>query len=139
MPFIIRLVSCGAAILVATWLIPGLRIVPGDQAWETVLTALAVGAVFGLVNAAVQRLVARLSLPMFLRTFGVVIVVTNALVLALTAWITHLTDHGLRIDDVGSAVVGGLVVSVVAFVLEAAALARIERWRDARARRQLSE
>lgn len=131
MPFLVRLVSCGAAVLVAVALVPGLSIVPGGRAGTTVLVAAGVGAVFGLVNAGAQRLVARLPLPLYVRTLGLVTLATNAAVLAVTAGLTGWLGYGLRVADVGSAVVGGFLVSVVAFVVETWVLARVDPRRGA--------
>jgi len=131
MPFLVRLVSCGTAVLVAVALVPGLSIAPGGRAGATVLGAAGVGAVFGLVNAGAQHLVARLPLPMYVRTLGLVTLATNAAVLAVTAWLTGWVGYGLRVDDVGSAVVGGFLVSVVAFVVETWVVARVESRRGA--------
>lgn len=55
MSFLVRLVSCGAAVLVAVALVPGLAIVPGGRAGTTLLSAAGVGAVFGLLNAGSRR------------------------------------------------------------------------------------
>ena len=37
--------------------------------------------------------------------------------LALAAWITELTDFGLRIDSFGAAVLGAFLIAVISFAL----------------------
>ena len=80
-----------------------------------------------MVNAVVRPLVAFLSIPLYVLTLGLFTLVVNALMLALTAWITGLTDVGLRIDSFWWALLGALVISVVSFFLSYAVLSAYER------------
>ncbi len=138
MSFLIRLLVSAAAIWVATLVVPGLDIVPEGRAGTTVLVTLAVALVFGVVNALVRPLVTLLTLPLYILTLGLFVLVVNALMLALTAWITELTDYGLRIDGFWEAVLGGLVVSIVSFLLNVLVLSRMERRQEPRTRRAAS-
>ena len=80
---------------------------------------LLIGLVFGIVNAVVKPIVALLSLPLYILTLGLFTLVVNALMLMLTAWITEFTTWGLRVDNFGTAVLAGLLISVVSLVLSA--------------------
>lgn len=128
MTFLARLVLNAVAIWLTVLILPGLALVPEDRgAGTTIAVTLAVALVFGLVNAVVRPLVAFLSIPLYVLTLGLFTLVVNALMLALTAWITSLTDYGLRIDSFWWALLGALVVSVISFFLSYALLSAYER------------
>lgn len=117
MSFLVRVAITAVAIWLATLLLPGLEVIGGEDTLTRVLVYLAVGLLFGVVNAIVKPLVRLISLPLYLITLGLFTLIVNALMLMLTAWISELTDVGLRIDNFGTAVLGGLIVSVVSFLL----------------------
>lgn len=119
MGFVVRVIVNGIAIWFATLIVPGLEIVGSTGGWSTVGIVLLIALVFGIVNAIVKPIVALLSLPLYILTLGLFTLVVNALMLMLTAWITELTSWGLRVDNFGTAVLGGLLISVVSLVLSA--------------------
>lgn len=119
MQLLIRLIINGAAIwLAAAWVDKIDIISPADNGnVGKVLVVLAVAAVFTVVNALVKPIVKLLSLPLVIVTLGLFLLVINALMLWLTAKITETTDYGLRVDGFWAAVIGGLIVSIVNWVL----------------------
>ncbi|MFC9436786.1 phage holin family protein [Nocardia sp. NPDC057030] len=119
MQLLIRLIINGVAIwLAAAWVDKIDIISPADNGnVGKVLVVLAVAAVFTVVNALVKPIVKLLSLPLVIVTLGLFLLVINALMLWLTAKITETTDYGLRVDGFWAAVVGGLIVSIVNWVL----------------------
>lgn len=82
-----------------------------------IVVLLAVAVVFTVVNAFVKPLVKLLSLPLVVLTLGLFLLVVNALMLWLTAWITEATDYGLRIDGFWAAFIGAIIIAVVNWVL----------------------
>ncbi len=72
-----------------------------------------VAVIFGLVNTFIRPVVMLLSLPALLLTIGLFTFVVNAGMLGLAAWLSS----GLTIDGPMSALVGGLIVTVVPFAL----------------------
>lgn len=119
MGFVVRVLINGVAIWLATLILPGLTVIGGDSTGGEVGVILLVALVFGLVNAIVKPIVNVLSIPLYILTLGLFTLVVNALMLMLTAWITEQTSWGLRIEDFGTAVLGGLIIAVVSFVLSA--------------------
>ncbi|WP_431280827.1 phage holin family protein [Humitalea sp. 24SJ18S-53] len=98
---------------VGVWL--ATEIVPGVSARGTgtiVLTAL----VLGLLNATLRPVFVILSLPLTILTFGLFLLVVNAAMLALAAWMLP----GLSIGGFWSAVFAGVVISVVSWVIAGA-------------------
>jgi putative membrane protein len=117
MGFVVRVLINGVAIWLATLLLSGLTVVGGDSTAQHVGVILLVALIFGIVNAVVKPVVALLSLPLYVLTLGLFTLVVNALMLMLTAWITERANWGLRVDDFWTALVGGLIIAVVSFVL----------------------
>ncbi|WP_433659774.1 phage holin family protein [Nocardia sp. CA-128927] len=119
MQLLIRLIINGVAIwLAAAWVDKIDIISPADNGnVGKVLVVLAVAAVFTVVNALVKPIVKLLSLPLVIVTLGLFLLVINALMLWLTAKISETTDYGLRVDGFWAAVIGGLIVSIVNWIL----------------------
>jgi len=108
--FVIRLLCNAAALWVAAQLVGGVSLT------EEVGGILWVALVFGVVNALVKPVVMLLSFPVILLTLGLFVFVVNGLLLWLTA---SLTD-ALAVSGFGAALLGSLVISLVAMILNAA-------------------
>lgn len=120
MQLLIRLVINAVAIwAAAAWIDKIDVIVPADwdQTWGKVAILLIVAAVFTGVNAVIKPIVSLLSLPFVVLTLGLFLLVVNAFMLWLTAEITELTDYGLRVDGFWAALWGGVIISLVNWVL----------------------
>ena len=108
MRFLLRLLLNGIAVMVAAYLIPGIRLAtPG--------AAIVAGIVLGIVNAIVRPLLIVLTLPFTILTLGLFIFIVNAVCLALVAWLVP----GLSISGFGAALVGAIVISLVSWLLSA--------------------
>jgi putative membrane protein len=108
MRFLLRLLLNGIAVMVAAYLIPGIRLAtPG--------AAVVAGIVLGIVNAIVRPLLIVLTLPFTILTLGLFIFIVNAVCLALVAWLVP----GLSISGFGAALVGAIVISLVSWLLSA--------------------
>jgi putative membrane protein len=108
MRFLLRLLLNGIAVMVAAYLIPGIRLAtPG--------AAIVAGIVLGVVNAIVRPLLIVLTLPFTILTLGLFIFIVNAICLALVAWLVP----GLSISGFGAALVGAIVISLVSWLLSA--------------------
>jgi putative membrane protein len=73
--------------------------------------------VFGLVNFLVKPVVKVLTFPLFLLTLGLTTLVVNALMLLLTSWVCGKLQLSFHVAGFWTAVLGGLVVSVVSWAL----------------------
>lgn len=60
-----------------------------------------------------------MSLPIVIVTLGLFLVVINALMLKLTSWLSGLFDLGWHVEGFWTAVLGGLIVAVVSWLLNA--------------------
>ena len=109
--FLLRLLINAAALWIAIQLVDGIE--HRGSWWSLLLVAL----VFGLLNASIRPLLKLLSLPVIILTLGLFIFVINALMLMLTGWISGLLDLSFYVAGFWDAFVGGLIISVVSFVL----------------------
>jgi putative membrane protein len=100
----------GVAVLVAAYLVPGI-VYTG-----TLPALLLVGLVIGLINLVVKPIVSFFSLPLIVLTLGLFYLLINGLMLYLAAWI--LPGH-LRVDGCVPAILGGLVMALVNWLVRA--------------------
>ena len=119
MRLLVRWLINAAALLVAAWFVPGIRLgaagsAPSAADWKTLLV---VALIFGIVNIVIRPFVSLLSLPLTILTLGLFIFVINALMLLLTSYIAQRLDLNFRVDGFVPAFVGALVVSIVSFLL----------------------
>lgn len=119
MQLLIRLIINAVAIWLAAAWVDKIDIVsPAENGnGGKIIVLIAVALVFTVVNALVKPIVKLLSLPLVIVTLGLFLLVINALMLWLTAKITETTDYGLRVDGFWAAVIGGIIVSLVNWVL----------------------
>ncbi len=118
MGLLVRVIVNALALGVAAWLFGGIR-VGGDDPGQQALTLIGVGLVFGLVNAIVAPVVKLLSLPFVVLTLGLLLLVINAVMLILTSRIAEALGLTFTVDGFGTALLGSIVVSVVAAILGA--------------------
>lgn len=116
MSLIIRLVVNAIALWVAVLLVGGVEI-ESASTQEQVLTLIVVAVIFGLVNMVIKPIVQVLSLPLYIITLGLFTFIVNALMLWLTSWFAGLLDVPFDVDGFWAAVLGGLVVTIVSWLL----------------------
>ena len=76
-----------------------------------------VGLILGVVNALIAPIVKLLTCPLILVSLGLFTLVINALMLRLVSAIAVSAGLGFHVDGFGPAFFGGLVISIVSFVL----------------------
>lgn len=116
MSLIIRLIVNAIALWVATLIVSGVEL-EGASTQDRVITLLVVAVIFALVNVVVRPIVKILSLPLYVLTLGLFTFIVNALMLLLTSWIADQFDVPFNVDGFWSAVLGGLVISFVSWIL----------------------
>jgi putative membrane protein len=108
---ILRLLINAAALYAAIRLVPGITFEGG---WQYLLV---VALIFGVINALIRPLLKLLTCPLILLTLGLFTLIINALLLLLTSWVAGQLGVAFHIADLMAAFWGGLVISVVSFVL----------------------
>lgn len=116
MRILLSIIVNAVALWIAAALVPGVSLAGGDTQ-ETIVTALLVGALFGVVNAVIKPIVMLLSLPLLVLTLGLITFVVNALLLLLTAWLAGELDLAFEVEGFVAALLGAFVVSLVSWGL----------------------
>jgi putative membrane protein len=102
MGLLIRWIVNTLALFVVVNVVPNFRC----ESWVSLAIA---AAVLGLLNAIVKPILFVLTLPITLVTLGLFLLVLNAIMLELTAFLVP----GFRIDGFFWAIIGALVLSVI--------------------------
>jgi len=130
MPFIIRIVVNAFAIWIVT-LIEPLRVTvtpfPPGETLQLVLTLLAVGAVFGIVNSLVGTVLKFLAFPLYILTFGLIGLVINGFLFWLTAWLTDWWGWGLSVESFWLGVLAAVVIWFINLIFAALLRPQVKR------------
>ncbi|MEV5509154.1 phage holin family protein [Streptomyces orinoci] len=114
--FAVKTIANAAALAAAIWLLKGISL-GGATTVKKAVSLLLVAIVFGLVNFLVKPVVKFLAFPLFILTLGLITLVINALMLLLTSYLADRLHLAFHVDGFGSALVGGVIVSVVAWAM----------------------
>jgi putative membrane protein len=109
--FLVRLLINMVAISLTAELLPGIVMNGGFG------TLLLVALVFGIVNAIVKPILILLTCPAVILSLGLFILVINGLMLMLTS---SLLGDRFFVDGFGTAFIGGIVMGILALIIEAA-------------------
>ncbi|MER7757171.1 phage holin family protein [Kitasatospora sp. NPDC097643] len=119
--FVLKTLINAAAIWVAAWIVTGIQLTDGTADWQhKTLTVIAVALVFGVVNFLIKPLVKLFSFPLFILTLGLITFVINALMLWLTSWASGKLNLDFHVDGFIPALLGSLIISLVAWGLHLA-------------------
>lgn len=105
-----RLIARFLVIVVAFWLVAAF--VPGVTVQEGIASYVVIAAIFAAINLVVKPVLKLLSFPLLLLTLGLFLVVINAALFGLTAWLTDRLD----VDGIAPAVLASLVISAVTWI-----------------------
>ena len=108
--YLLRFLCAGLAVVVTVTVVPGL----GFTGWHWGLF-LRISVIFGLLNATLKPLLQLLVLRFIFNTYGIVVIVINAILLAVLSIILDDTFHASRPLAV---LFGGLVVGVLGLIFE---------------------
>jgi len=108
MGFLIRALLAAVGLALAT------RLVSGITADDTA-TLLLAGLLLGIVNAIVRPIAIVLTFPITIITLGFFLLVINAAMLGLVAWLLA----GLHVEGFRAALLGSIIISIVSMILNA--------------------
>lgn len=114
--FVVKTIANAGALAVAIALLQDITLTGGSTG-RKVLTLILVALIFGLVNFFVKPILKLLTLPLFILTLGLFTLVVNALMLMLTSWLADKFDLSFHVDGFWTAVLGGLIISIVSWAL----------------------
>jgi putative membrane protein len=107
MNFFTRLLLSSLAVIVATYLIPGIAIT-GDSL-DVFITSVVVAVILSLLNVTVKPLLILLTIPITVVTLGLFLLVINAIIILITGAIVP----NFTVDNFWWALVFSLVLSLV--------------------------
>jgi putative membrane protein len=108
MKLLIRLAVSTLAVFIAAYVLPGINV----DSW---VTALVVAVILGLLNAVLRPVLVLLTLPATILSLGLFILVINAIIVLLVAWLVP----GFAVVSFWWALGFSLVVSIVSGFLNA--------------------
>jgi putative membrane protein len=110
----IRLGINAVAVYAAIYLLNGRGITANPDSW---FYYIALGLIFGLVNAVLRPLLVTLSCPLIILTLGLGTLLINTLLFFLSGLIGQVFGVGFTVDGFWPAFLGSLIVSIVSVVL----------------------
>ena len=121
--FLSRWAITAAALALAAELISGIWFSGADsgraEVEDKILPLLLVALISCAVTAFVKPVLTLLSIPFILLTLGLFLLVLNALMLHVTAWLAGLFDIGFHVEGFWPAVGGAIIISITTWVLDA--------------------
>lgn len=103
---IIRVLITGIAVFLAVMIVPGLQV-------DSFVAGIAVVLVLTILNLLVRPILMMLTLPLIILSLGLFLIVVNALLLELTAYLVT----GFSVAGFWPAVGGSVVISLVTMIL----------------------
>lgn len=101
MQILVRWIVSALVILASAMLLPGVHV-------QSFMTALVIAVVLGVINAILRPILIILTLPITLITFGLFLLVINALMIMLTTYIVP----GFRVENFWWALLFGVIVAI---------------------------
>lgn len=105
--FLLTWLLTASSLLVTAYLVPGMHV-------DSIPAAAVAAIVLGLVNAVVKPILVIFTLPLTILTFGLFLLVINAISLGLVGYLTP----GFDVNGFFPAVIGSIVLSLVSGVLD---------------------
>jgi putative membrane protein len=109
--FIIRLLINAVALAITISLVPGIYYNGGIGG------LLGLAFIFGVVNAIIKPIFSFLTCGFYLITLGLFTFIANAFMLYLTSVIATTFGLQFSIENLWSAIIGSLVISIISFIL----------------------
>lgn len=107
--YIVKLFGTAIAVYVAAWILPGIEV---DNIWW----AIVVSFILGLLNTFIKPLLQLISIPFILVTFGLFLIVINAVLLLFASDL--VPDHHFVVNGFWPAFWGSIIISLVSALLE---------------------
>ena len=122
MTFLIRVLTTAVALAVAAWIFAGIRFEGASKGMAEIedkwLELLLVALILAVASSFVKPILQILSIPFIIVTLGLFLIVINAAMLGLTAWLAGKLDIGFHVDGFWTAVGGAIVISLVSWILD---------------------
>lgn len=119
MKHVIGIIVTAAALGVAAWVVPGIKVV-GHSDTSKVETLLVVALIVGVINTVLKPIIKTVGCAFYVFTLGLAAIVVNGLLLWLASYVAGRLNLPFHVTGFVAAVEGALIVGVVSFVLHLA-------------------
>jgi putative membrane protein len=141
--FVTWLLATAASLAVATWLVGGIYF-SGPTSGQPelrhkILPLLLVALILGFITSFVKPVVTFFSIPFIIFTLGLFLLVINALMLMLTAWIAGGLGIGFHVQGFWNALWGSIVITLVTWFIDVVVLEDDDRRKGRRPRRSWAQ
>ena len=116
MRFVLRVLITAVAMLVATWVLPGIEVTAGTTL-RKVATLIVVALIFGVINAVLKPIIKVVGCIFYILTLGLIGLVVNGLLLWLTSWVAGKLSLPFHITGFWPAFWGAIIIGVVSWLL----------------------
>lgn len=107
MRFLIKLLFAAIAVVITSYLLPGVAV-------DSFLTAIILAAVLALLNATLKPLLVILTIPITVLTIGLFLLVINALMILFADWLVP----GFTVDNFWWALAFSLILSILVSIFD---------------------
>jgi len=107
MNFVIKLIFAAIAVIIASYLLPGVAV-------ETFLTAIILAAVLALLNATLKPLLVILTIPITVFSMGLFLLVINAVIILFADWLVP----GFEVANFWWALAFSLILSIIVYIFD---------------------
>jgi putative membrane protein len=107
MNFVIKLIFAAIAVIIASYLLPGVAV-------DTFLTAIILAAVLALLNATLKPLLVILTIPITVFSMGLFLLVINAVIILFADWLVP----GFEVANFWWALAFSLILSIIVYIFD---------------------
>lgn len=107
MKFIIKLLLSGLAVVITSYILPGVQV-------ESYFTAIVVAAILGLLNVLVRPILVLLTIPITVFTLGLFLLVINAVIILIADYFIT----GFIVDSFWWALFFSIILAIVNSIFE---------------------
>ncbi|MFT0761915.1 phage holin family protein [Actinomyces sp. F1_1611] len=119
MQLVLRLLGNMAGIWITSLIVSSVRFTQQDDLATNLLALAAVALVLTFVNSLIRPVVKVIGFPLYVITFGLFALITNALIFSLTGWLAGLFHLPLQVDSFGGALLGGTITAIISALVVA--------------------
>lgn len=116
MKYLVRVLVSAAALAVATWAVPGIKLTTSGD-WKRAGTLIAVALIFGIINATLKPLIKVVGCAFYVLTLGLIALVVNGLLLWLASVIAGDLKLPFHVAGFWPGFWGALITGVVSWLL----------------------
>lgn len=117
MALFLRVLGNMAGIWIAALVVPSIEFLSEGFLGETLLTLALVALVLTFVNSLVRPVIQVLAFPLYVITFGLFSLVTNAAIFSLAAWLSGIFTLPLSVHSFWGALAGGTITAIISTIV----------------------